>query len=137
MMLVRRQRGPPAALQEGGQTTAVCMSGCDGATASPASRRASPHTPTTRLHKHSRMRRAEGIGWDGVDWDGMVQHWQEGRERFPAQPQATACQSYPERKVAQRHSSAPARLLLNSLPFEITMSSSPGRTCLWRGDPAR
>lgn len=80
MMLVRRQRGPLAALQEGGQTAAVCTRGCDGATASPVSGRASPHTPTTRLHKHSRMRRDEE-GRDGMGWDGAAL---AGGQRFPA-----------------------------------------------------
>lgn len=43
----------------------LCMRDCNGVTASPASRRASPRAPTKRLPRHSRMR------------DGMVQCWQE------------------------------------------------------------
>lgn len=72
MMLVRRQRGPPAALQEGGQTAAVCTSSCDYTMAARL-----PHGPTARL----------GLGRLGLDRQG----WREGRERFPVA--VTRCSS--------------------------------------------
>jgi len=151
MMLVRRQRGPLAALQEGGQTAAVWMRGCDGATASPASGRASPHTPTTRLHKHRRMRR-DGMGWDGMGWDGMGWDGMGWDGAALAGGQRDISIDYrplwqPRAKLAPTTAAPKGRWLsitvqlhqgtellpLNSPPFEITTRNSPSPTRLCWG----
>lgn len=138
MMLVRRQRGPLAALQEGGQTAAVCTRGCDGATASPVSGRASPHTPTTRLHKHSGMRRDEE-GRDGMGWcsagrraevsSGSRPLWQPRPKLVPTK----AAQKGRWLSITVQLQQGTGLLPLNSLPFEITTRSSPSPTHLCWG----